>query len=160
MIETITEFFNQVKDFVTSAEFQAFLTATIGIVTSVALVQNRLAALKVARSDNSILKQNVEITSLEKRIIAQEETIKVLVAKIDLQSAMFATAFLNSKKLDATTKQELAKIANTLQKNKVNEIKETPILDKVVEIAQKVIETPIDETVQEATSIYSKLTKL
>lgn len=159
MIATITEFLNQITEFVTSPDFQAFTTATIAVVTSVALLQNRLAALKVAKSDNAILKQNVEISSLEKMILSQSEEIKTLQAKLDLQSAMFASAFLNSKKLDAATKQELAKLATGLQKKKV-EAKDTPIIEKVVEVAKKVVEAPVVETVEEVKSIYEKLTKV
>lgn len=160
MIETITELFTQVKDFVTSADFQAFLTATIGVVTSVALLQNRLAALKVAKSDNAILKQNVEISSLEKMIQKQDEIIKTLHAKMDLQSAMFSLAFLNSKKLDSHTKQELAKLATGLQSQKIENIEQKPIFTKIVEAAKAVAETPIKEQIEEATTIFSKLTKL
>jgi hypothetical protein len=160
MIETITEVFNQIKGFVTSADFQAFLTATIGIVTSVALLQNRLAALKVAKSDNSILKQNVEISSLEKMIQKQEEVIKTLHSKMDLQSAMFSLAFLNSKKLDSHTKQELAKLATGLQSQKIEHLEEKPVFMRVIEAAKAVAESPIVEKVEEATSIFNKLTKL
>jgi hypothetical protein len=160
MIATITEFLNQFSEFVTSADFQAFTTATIAVVTSVALLQNRLAALKVAKSDNSILKQNVEISSLEKMIIRQNEEIKTLHSKLDLQSAMFASAFLNSKKLDAGTKQELAKLATGLQKSKLEAGVEVPVIDKVVEAAKTIIATPITETVEEVKSIYEKLTKV
>jgi len=160
MIETITEVFNQIKGFVTSADFQAFLTATIGIVTSVALLQNRLAALKVAKSDNSILKQNVEISSLEKMIQKQEEVIKTLHSKMDLQSAMFSLAFLNSKKLDSHTKQELAKLATGLQSQKIDHLEEKPVFMRVIEAAKAVAESPIVEKVEEATSIFNKLTKL
>jgi hypothetical protein len=160
MIETITEVFNQIKGFVTSADFQAFLTATIGIVTSVALLQNRLAALKVAKSDNSILKQNVEISSLEKMIQKQEEVIKTLHSKMDLQSAMFSLAFLNSKKLDSHTKQELAKLATGLQSQKIDHLEEKPVFMRVIEAAKTVAESPIVEKIEEATSIFNKLTKL
>lgn len=160
MIQTITEVFNQIKGFVTSADFQAFLTATIGIVTSVALLQNRLAALKVAKSDNAILKQNVEISSLEKMLQKQEEVIKTLHAKTDLQSAMFSLAFLNSKKLDPHTKQELAKLATGLQSSKINQVEQKPVFTKVIEAAKAVAEAPIIEKVEEAKSIFNKLTKL
>lgn len=160
MIQTITEFFTQVKDFVTSADFQAFLTATIGVVTSVALLQNRLAALKVAKSDNAILKQNVEISSLEKMIQKQDEVIKTLHAKMDLQSAMFSLAFLNSKKIDSHTKQELAKLATGLQNSKIDHLQEKPVFAKVIEAVKIAAETPIVEKVEEATSIFNKLTKL
>ena len=160
MIQTITEVFNQLKDFVTSADFQAFLTATIGIVTSVALIQNRLAALKVARSDNSILKQNVEISSLEKMIQKQDEIIKTLHSKMDLQSAMFSLAFLNSKKIDPHTKQELAKLATGLQSSKIENLEQKPVFMKVIEAAKAVAESPIVDKIEEATSIFNKLTKL
>jgi hypothetical protein len=160
MIETVTELFNQMLGFVTSSEFQAFLTATIGIVTSVALVQNRLAALKVAKSDNSILKQNVEISSLEKIIIKQDEMMKTLNAKVDLQSAMFSLAFLNSKKIDANTKHELAKLATGLQSSKVEAPEQKPVFMKVIEAAKAVAEAPVIQTVEEVKSIYQKLTKV
>lgn len=160
MIEAITTWMGQAADFILSPEFQGLATAVIGLVTSIALIQNKVAALKVAKTENTMLSQVVEISALEKKIVGQEEQIKLLTNKIELQSAMFASAFLNSKKLDAATKQELAKLATGLQKTKIEPTIEKPLIDKVVEAAKQVAATPVVQAVEEATSIYKKLTKV
>jgi hypothetical protein len=102
----------------------------------------------------------VEITSLEKTINKQDEMIKTLNAKVDLQSAMFSLAFLNSKKLDANTKYELAKLATGLQSSKVESPEQKPVFIKVIEAAKAVAEAPVNQAVEESKSIYQKLTKV
>jgi hypothetical protein len=160
MIETITVWFNEAVNFLKSAEFQAVVTATIGFVTSIALIQNRVAALKVAKTENVMLAHNVEILTLEKKINQQSELMKNLETKLELQSAMFALAFLNSKKLDGQTKQELARLATQLQKSNPQQVKDSNVLETVTQIANQVVNNPIKDVIQEATSIYQKLTKV
>ncbi len=161
MLETITEFFNQTMGFITSSEFQAFVTATIGLVTSIALVQNRVAALKLAKGENKMLEQTVEITVLEKKVVKLEATNDLLVKKLDTLSGMFALVFLNSKKLDSSTKQELIKHVESLHAKTITEVKQAPLFEKVAEVAKAVAAAPIaDKAVESVTDLYKKLTKV
>ena len=161
MWEAIQEVVGDVHGFVTSADFQAFLTATIGIVTTFALLQNKVAALKVAKSENIMLKHNVELVNLEKTIEHQGTVVKRLEDKLEVQSNMFALAFLNSKKLDATTKQELARLAKLLNKKDTGETeKKLNVVESVIKVVEQVKDLPIAEkVVSQTTSIFEKLTK-
>lgn len=161
MWQAIQEVVSNVHGFVTSSDFQAFLTATIGIVTTFALIQNKMAALKVAKSENVMLKHNVELVNLETTIEHQGHIIKRLEDKLEVQSNMFALAFLNSKKLDSTTKQELARLAKLLDKKDIGETeKKTNVVESVIKVVEQVKDLPIAEkVVSEATSIFEKLTK-
>lgn len=156
--DTIIEVFNEIKNFVTGADFQAFVTAAIGVYTAFALLNNKVAALKVANTQNTLNAQNIDISKLQEQITTQQETIVNLTKKIDLQSGMFSAAFLNSKKLDSQTKQEIAKFAKTLTEIKVPN---NNLLEKVVETANQVISSPIVETVTEtATNLFEKMKTL
>lgn len=161
MWQAIQEVVSDIHGFVTSADFQAFLTATIGIVTTFALIQNKMAALKVAKSENVMLKHNVELVNLETTIEHQGQTIKRLEDKLEIQSNMFALAFLNSKKLDSTTKQELARLAKLLDKKDISETeKKTNVVESVIKVVEQVKDLPIAEkVVSQATTIFEKLTK-
>jgi hypothetical protein len=148
-------------DFITSSEFQAFVTATIGLVTSVALVQNRVAALKLAKGENKMLEQTVEIGLLEKKVVKLEATNNLMVKKLDTLSGMFALVFLNSKKLDSSTKQELIKHVDSLKAKTVVEVDQAPLFEKVAEVAKAVASLPIVEQATESvTDLYKKLTKV
>jgi hypothetical protein len=161
MIETITEFFNQAMGFITSGEFQAFTTATIGLVTSIALIQNRVAALKVSKTENVMLAQNIEINTLEKKLVKLESTNDLMTKKLDTLSGMFALVFLNSKKLDAATKQELIKHVDALQAKTVEQANSQPLFEKVAEVVKTVSEVKVVEQVAESvTDLYKKLTKV
>jgi hypothetical protein len=71
---------------------------------------------------------------------------------------MFSAAFLNSRKLDAQTKQEIAKFAKALTEKKPEQ---DTLIEKVVEVAKSVIKEPIKEVVENtANTIFEKLTKL
>jgi hypothetical protein len=74
---------------------------------------------------------------------------------------MFALAFLNSKKLDSTTKQELARLAKLLDKKEIGETEKKPnVIESVIKVVEQVKDSPIAEkVVSEATSIFEKLTK-
>lgn len=161
MWQAIQDVVGDIHGFVTSADFQAFLTATIGIVTTFALIQNKVAALKVAKSENIMLKHNVELVNLETTIEQQGQVIKRLEDKLEVQSNMFALAFLNSKKLDSTTKQELARLAKLLDKKEIGETEKKPnVIESVIKVVEQVKDSPIAEkVVSEATSIFEKLTK-
>ncbi len=161
MWQAIQDVVGDIYGFVTSADFQAFLTATIGIVTTFALIQNKVAALKVAKSENIMLKHNVELVNLETTIEQQGQVIKRLENKLEVQSNMFALAFLNSKKLDSTTKQELARLAKLLDKKEIGETEKKPnVIESVIKVVEQVKDSPIAEkVVSEATSIFEKLTK-
>jgi hypothetical protein len=161
MLETITEFFNQTMAFITSGEFQAFTTATIGLVTSIALIQNRVAALKVAKTENVMLAQNVEINTLEKKLVKLESTNDLMTKKLDTLSGMFALVFLNSKKLDGATKQELIKHVDALQAKTIEKAVSEPLFVKVAEIAKSIKESKVvEQTTESVTDLYKKLTKV
>jgi hypothetical protein len=156
--QSLAEVVTQVKDFIVSPDFQALATAAIGFVTSIALINNKVAAMRVAKTDNLMLQQQVDVNKLEKKVVEQTQLIEILSKKIELQSGMFSAAFLNSRKLDAQTKQEIAKFAKALTEKKPEQ---DTLIEKVVEVAKSVIKEPIKEVVENtANTIFEKLTKL
>jgi hypothetical protein len=162
MWEAIQEVVGNVHGFVTSADFQAFLTATIGIVTTFALLQNKMAALKVAKSENIMLKHNVELVNLEHTIEDQGKVIKQLSEKLEVQSNMFSLAFLNSKKLDATTKQELARLSKLLNAKEISETdKGSNVIESVIKVVEQVADKKdvVEKVLSQTSSIFEKLTK-
>ena len=160
MWEAIQEVVGNVHGFVTSADFQAFLTATIGIVTTFALLQNKVAALKVAKSENIMLKHNVELVNLEHTIEDQGKVIKQLSDKLEVQSNMFSLAFLNSKKLDATTKQELARLSKLLNAKEISETdKGSNVIESVIKVVEQVADKKdvVEKVLSQTSSIFENI---
>jgi len=158
-----SEFLQQVYDFLISAEFQAIVTTVLGIGTTIALIANRVAALKMAHATNVQMKQNIEISDLKADIKKLERSNGELKNIVVQQSAMFSLAFLNSKKLDGNTKQEIARIAanlttkSTQAQEPIKDISAT--IEKAVEVAKKIIDTPIEPIIDAGKTIFDKLTK-
>ncbi len=157
------EFVEVVYEFLISSEFQAIVTALIGVVGAIALIANRIASMKLANSTIATAKQNIEISELKKQNDEQAKQIKDLKTMVAQQSTMFSLAFLNSKRLDPKTKQEIAKISSnlvSLEKDigpKVVDAKQ--IIDQATESVKKFADAPIETVVEKTQTIFEKLTK-
>lgn len=162
-LNRFVEFWDELYGFLISPEFQAVVTALIGLVGAVALIANRIGSMKLANSTIATAKQNIEISQLKKDNDVLTKHVQDLKSMISQQSTMFSLAFLNSKKLDAKTKQEIAKISSNLVSLEKNIGSRIGDADKVIaqakEAVKTVAETPIETIIEKTQSIFDKLTK-
>ena len=127
--------------FIISPEFQAVITAVIGVVTAIAITSNKIKALKLVSTENKLAKKETDIAILQNEIRDLKAEVVASTKETQVLKAMFSKAFMNSRKLDPSTRLEIAQLSiEKAESGQVNQIKET-----VVQEAQKIIDTPIQQ---------------
>ncbi|NCA97642.1 MAG: hypothetical protein EOM77_05695 [Bacteroidia bacterium] len=147
-------FIQEAYEFIISPEFQAVVTAVIGIVGVVVVINNKIKALRLVSTENRLAKKNVEVTELQKDIKVLIESVNYVNEENKALKSMFAAAFMNSRKLDEATKQQIARLS--VEKATSEAVK--VIQEQVIEQAETIVKTPV-KAEEAKPSAFEVLTK-